>query len=69
MGDWVVDGREVGTDEAVNRVIELYQKRNEIRETLRKNAEEARKKLEEIFEKLFQHNNPHSLTQLTQQTQ
>jgi len=69
MGDWVVDGREVGTDEAVNRVIELYQKRNEIRETLRKNAEEARKKLEETFEKLFQYNNPHSLTQLTQQTQ
>jgi len=53
MGDWVVDGREVETDEAVKRVIELFQKRNEIREPLRKNAEEARKKLEETFEKIF----------------
>lgn len=54
MADWVIDGRKVGNEEAIARAIELYQKRNEIRETIKQNAAQAKKILEETFDRLFQ---------------
>ncbi|MGB9552971.1 MAG: polysaccharide pyruvyl transferase family protein [bacterium] len=53
MGDWVVDGREVGTDEAVGRVLELYRRRDEVREPLKEEARKAKLRVEETFRELF----------------
>jgi len=53
MGDWVVDGREVGTGEAIKSVVELYRRRNEVREALKIEAEKARQRLEEAFGEVF----------------
>ncbi len=53
MTEWVVDGRKVGKEEAIARILELYKRKNEIRETLSKNANLAQKLLEETFDELF----------------
>lgn len=49
MEDWVVDGRETGDDEAVGRIIGLYQNRGEVRNSLGRNADAARECLEVVF--------------------
>jgi colanic acid/amylovoran biosynthesis protein len=54
MADWVIDGRKLGNEEAIARVLELYQRRDEIRKTLKQNGQEAKKRLEQIFDRLFQ---------------
>lgn len=53
MGDWVVDGREVADDEAIAHVMDLYHKRDEVSSELKRRAEQARKELQETFERLF----------------
>jgi colanic acid/amylovoran biosynthesis protein len=53
MGDWVIDGREVGTEEGTRKVVELYRRRNEVREALRVEAHKARRRLEEAFAEIF----------------
>lgn len=49
MKSWVVDGRMVTTDEAVAAVLELYRRRDEVRDELTRQAEQARQRLNEIF--------------------
>jgi len=56
MGDWVVDGRKVRNDEAVASILKLYRRRDEIRRELKVNADEAKKKLYDVFARLFQEN-------------
>lgn len=53
MGEWVVDGRKVGNDEAVSRILELYRGRGKVRQELVMRAEEARKRLHDVFARLF----------------
>jgi len=53
MADWVIDGREVNTEEAVKKVVELYRKRDEVRERLKMEAQKARQRVEEVFTELF----------------
>lgn len=53
MSNWVVDGRNTSKGDAIARVIELYRKRNEIRDTLKIAAEQARKQLNEVFKRLI----------------
>lgn len=52
VGDWVVDGRSADNAEAVNRVLELYRRREEVREELARRAGEARAELEKVFDRL-----------------
>jgi polysaccharide pyruvyl transferase WcaK-like protein len=52
MQGWVVDGREVTNEQAVARIVELYRKRDSVREDLAKNADVARARLREIFQRL-----------------
>ena len=53
MGEWVVDGREVQNAQAVTRVLELYRRRNDVREALGSRAEEARVSLRAVFRRVF----------------
>ena len=53
MGDWVIDGREVSTEEGTRKVVELYRRRDEVREALRVEAHNARRRLEEAFAEIF----------------
>ncbi len=53
MGGWVVDGREVGNEQAVSRILELYRKRDDVRQGLRVRADEARRRLYDVFATLF----------------
>ncbi|MEA3213065.1 MAG: colanic acid/amylovoran biosynthesis protein [Chthoniobacter sp.] len=55
MKDWVVDGREVDADEAIERIIQLHRQRDEVRENLWKRAEEARARLKEVFKMIMVH--------------
>lgn len=50
--DWVVDGRAVDTDRAVERVMELFRRRGEVRELLQVAADQARAELGRLFRKL-----------------
>ncbi|MBZ5499109.1 MAG: polysaccharide pyruvyl transferase family protein [Acidobacteriia bacterium] len=52
MDDWVVDGRSATNEEAVQRIIQLYSRREAIRERLVQNAAVARSQLQQIFRKL-----------------
>ena len=52
-GGWVVDGREVGNDEAVARILELYGQRDALRGPLGQAAEDARAQLQVVFRKLL----------------
>jgi polysaccharide pyruvyl transferase WcaK-like protein len=49
MGDWVVDGREVDTEQALRKVLELHRKRDVVRQPLMSAAMSARTRLEEVI--------------------
>ena len=53
MGEWVVDGRDVPNAQAIARIVELYRRRDDVRETLSRRAEEARKNLRTVFRRVF----------------
>jgi len=53
MGGGVLDGREATSEQAVARILELYRSRDAVRGDLRTRAEEAKKRLYEIFGSLF----------------
>jgi colanic acid/amylovoran biosynthesis protein len=55
MGDWVVDGRQSTSEQAIARLIELYHLRNSVRDVLAKNAAGAHANLKEIFKQLILH--------------
>jgi len=49
MNGWVVDGRAATHRQAVDQILDLYRKRNSIRDILSKNAGQARNRLKEVF--------------------
>ncbi len=53
MRGWVVDGRESTNEETVGRILELYAKRNMVRDDLAKNAAKAREELQQVFRRLI----------------
>jgi len=53
MGDWVVDCRMVGNDEALSQILGLYRKRDEVREELSAKADKARERVHDVFARLF----------------
>lgn len=53
LGDWVVDGRVSTNEQTVGRVLELYRKRGEVRQELGMRAEDARRRLQDVFARLF----------------
>ncbi len=53
MGDWVVDGREVDAEQAIQRVVDLYQQRGNIREPLKATAASTRARLYELMKALL----------------
>jgi colanic acid/amylovoran biosynthesis protein len=53
MGDWVVDGREATNEQAVGQVLELYRKRDDVRQELKVNADDAKSRLHDVFGRLF----------------
>jgi len=53
MAEWVVDGGRLSSAEAVERVLELFRKREAIRDNLLRSAEGARKQLSDVFNKMF----------------
>ncbi|MBW1737918.1 MAG: polysaccharide pyruvyl transferase family protein [Deltaproteobacteria bacterium] len=53
MVEWVVDGRDTGTQEALRRVVGLYRKRDTVRRLLKRNADKARDELGEVFSKVL----------------
>jgi polysaccharide pyruvyl transferase WcaK-like protein len=50
--DWVVDGRTSNAQQAVDRVLQLYRKRDRIKNKLSENAEFARVELFRVFKEL-----------------
>jgi polysaccharide pyruvyl transferase WcaK-like protein len=52
-GGWVVDGREVGNEEAVARILELYRQRDALRGPLGQAAKDARAQLQVVFRRLL----------------
>jgi colanic acid/amylovoran biosynthesis protein len=52
-GDWVVDGRDTDAMEGVNRVLELFAKRAELRAPLVDGVSAARRRHREIFQRLL----------------
>jgi len=53
MKEWVIDGRTETNQEAIDRILYLYRKRDSVRDALSENADQARKRLQEIFQKLI----------------
>lgn len=53
MGGWVVDGRQATSEQAIERLIELYHLRNSVQDMLAKNAAEAHANLKEVFKQLI----------------
>lgn len=53
MDGWVVDGRKTNSEQAITKIVELYRKRDSVRDTLKKNSNEARTRLREIFQRLI----------------
>lgn len=53
MTDWVIDAREANNDEAIDRAMQLYSRRDEVRALLRERSNEARNRLGEVFLELF----------------
>jgi colanic acid/amylovoran biosynthesis protein len=49
MEEWVIDGRLVANDQAVERVLELYRQRDAVRGRLSRAAEDARGQLKNVF--------------------
>jgi polysaccharide pyruvyl transferase WcaK-like protein len=52
MGKWVVDGRTTSGQEAVEQVLRLYWRQDEVRRALAERAKEARRQLGEVFDRL-----------------
>ena len=52
MGRWVVDGRTTSGQEAVEQVLRLYWRQDEVRRALAERAKEARRQLGEVFDRL-----------------
>ena len=50
MAEWVVDGRKVSDQEAISVILKLYGRRQEAREELWARAQEARSRVEKVFE-------------------
>ena len=53
MHGWVVDGRKATNEQAIARILELYRRRNSIRDYLAKNSDLARARLREIFHRII----------------
>jgi len=53
MHGWVVDAREATEAQAITRIIELYRMRDSVRGDLDRNADDARRRLNEIFRRLI----------------
>jgi len=53
MTDWVVDGREVDTEEALRRVEALFARRREVGPVLQGRVKETRQRLAEVFSTLL----------------
>ena len=51
--DWVVDGRKLSNEEAVTRVLDLYDQRDQVRNRLTRHANAARVQLNEVFGRLL----------------
>jgi colanic acid/amylovoran biosynthesis protein len=49
MGEWVVDGRTMDNAAAVEQILRLYDRRDEVRQQLGRNADQARERLVEVF--------------------
>jgi polysaccharide pyruvyl transferase WcaK-like protein len=54
MQEWVIDARTTSNADAVARMLELYQQRDLVRDSLRKRAAQAREKLTTLFRRLMQ---------------
>jgi polysaccharide pyruvyl transferase WcaK-like protein len=59
MQEWVVDARSTANEEAVGRITDLFRQRNEVRQKLMRRANQARRRLDEVFLNLV---NPTVLT-------
>ena len=53
MEDWVVDGRQIGNDDAIRRILSLYRQRRQVRNGLMNQADGARLQLSEVFRHLL----------------
>jgi len=53
MGDWVVDGHKTTTEQSVDRILDLYRRREEIRHELKTKVKEAKTRLYKTFDNLF----------------
>jgi colanic acid/amylovoran biosynthesis protein len=53
MQDWVVDGRKVGSHEAVKQILELYSCRDQVRGMLASHANDAVLRLKNIFQNVI----------------
>ncbi len=53
MADWVVDGREVGNEEAISRILELYRRREAVRGPLAIEAARTRSELAAVFGRIL----------------
>jgi polysaccharide pyruvyl transferase WcaK-like protein len=52
MGDWVVDARDVSSEQAVASILELFRRRHLVGDGLRQRSQEARARLPEVFARL-----------------
>ncbi len=52
MEDWVIDGRIMGDEDSVSRVLSLYQRRDSVRKSLATAANQARQTLFALFKQL-----------------
>ncbi len=53
VGEWVVDGRSVGNEEALSHVLHLYKQRHNVRYVLQERVKEAKTKIEDTFDRLL----------------
>lgn len=53
MAEWVVDCRDFTEGEAVDRIVALYQSRNQVRAELSSHADAARRRLDDVFRNLI----------------
>lgn len=52
MGEWVVDARQVTSDQAIARILDLFRTRCTVVDSLRQRSQDARADLLEVFERL-----------------
>jgi polysaccharide pyruvyl transferase WcaK-like protein len=53
MSEWVVDAGHTTNEQAIDYIVNLYRRRNDVRESLRRHCEEARRQLLDIFSDLI----------------